>query len=327
MSNETLGIRVDITGTKAAVDGLQGVTAAEKQLVDATGKINAANKDAKTSGDALNTTINQTATASTRGGEALREMEARSRSLANSQQGVAASMAGTSVAGGALSNMMGLLARGAAALSLAMAVAAPAAAFTLAQDEARVLLSRITQVTGSLNESREVYRGLTDDAIRLRVGLTDTLSGYTRISMAVKELGGTSTQARQLNEMVIGTAKIMGVSAGEAAAAARQFAQALGSGVLQGDELRSVLENNQELARQLASQDGRRRQADRRRGGDCATQSLAGDAREACRGATDERRCLAEIDHRADRLDRTGRRRRNEGGPDSPRDERHRRGY
>ena len=259
MSNETLGIRVDLTGNKAAVDGLQGVTNAEKQLADATGKINAANKDVKTSGDALNTTINQTAASSSRGGEALRELETRSRSLASSQQNVASSMASgvaqtglLARAGGALTAVLGAIGIASAVMGAALAVAAPAAYFTHASDEARVTLARINGITGSLTESRKVYAGLVDDAIRLRVTQDATLTGYTRIAAAVNELGGTSTQARQINEIVLATAKASGIAADEAAAAARQFAQALGSGVLQGDELRSIMENNQELARQLA---------------------------------------------------------------------------
>ncbi|MGL5001710.1 MAG: tape measure protein, partial [Casimicrobium sp.] len=121
-----------------------------------------------------------------------------------------------------------------------------------AEDEARVLLARIKGVTGSLEEARATYRGIVSDAVSLRIPLGEALQGYTKIAGAVKELGGTSKQARELNEILLATAKISGASGVEAAAAARQFAQALGSGVLQGDELRSILENNQELARQLA---------------------------------------------------------------------------
>ncbi|MGL5362820.1 MAG: tape measure protein, partial [Bosea sp. (in: a-proteobacteria)] len=124
--------------------------------------------------------------------------------------------------------------------------------FTKSTDDAKLLLARINGITESMPAARAEYRALYDDAQRLRTPLAETLQGYTRIAGAVKELGGTAKQARELNEVILATAKISGVSGQEAAAAARQFAQALGSGVLQGDELRSILENNQELARQLA---------------------------------------------------------------------------
>jgi tape measure domain-containing protein len=119
-------------------------------------------------------------------------------------------------------------------------------------DANTLLQARLKALTGSTQDGQRAFVGLAEDARRLRVPIEDAGSGLTRIAGAVLELGGTVGQARQLNEVLLSTAKISGVSGQEAAAAARQFAQALGSGVLQGDELRSILENNQELARELA---------------------------------------------------------------------------
>lgn len=124
--------------------------------------------------------------------------------------------------------------------------------FVRLADANTLLQARLKAVVGSVEGGKAAFAGLVADAARLRVPLEDAGRGFTRIASAVLELGGTVVQARQLNEVVLATAKIMGTAPEEAAAAARQFAQALGSGVLQGDELRSILENNQELARQLA---------------------------------------------------------------------------
>lgn len=140
---------------------------------------------------------------------------------------------------------LGRLATYGAALALAKE-------FFAASDASKLLLARLEGVTGSAVGAQNAFAGLVEDARRLRAPIEEAGSGFVRIAGAVKELGGTIGQARQLNEILLATAKISGVTGQEATAAARQFAQALGSGVLQGDELRSILENNQELARQLA---------------------------------------------------------------------------
>jgi tape measure domain-containing protein len=190
----------------------------------------------------------------------LREVEAISRGATQSQlqdiRALGAQIDGIKGKQDAVNNLVAnaqnLFARLAIPITVATTLASWAKYIGDANDQVRVTIARINNVTDSLTESRAVYAGLVGDAIKLRVGLDDTLSGYTRIALAVKELGGTAKQAREINEILIATAKASGASRQEAAAAARQFAQALGSGVLQGDELRSILENNQELARQLA---------------------------------------------------------------------------
>jgi tape measure domain-containing protein len=120
-------------------------------------------------------------------------------------------------------------------------------------DANTLLQARLKAVTGSVEGGRAAFAGLSADARRLRAPIEEVGHSFTRIATAIQGLGGSIGQARQLNEIVIATAKITGAFGFEAAASARQFAQALGSGVLQGDELRSILENNQELARQLAA--------------------------------------------------------------------------
>lgn len=219
-TTDDFGIRVNLSGAPQAAAGLTSVSDAQKKLTD--------NTKATTSAATDN------AAAVTKQASAHREADASASSFAST-----------------LSTVRGVLATMGLSIGVG-SVLALASAFGQAQDEARVTLARITGITGSLNESRAVYRGLIEDSIQLRVSQTATLQGYTRIAAAVQELGGTSKQARQINEIVLATAKSSGIAADEAAAAARQFAQALGSGVLQGDELRSIMENNQELARQLA---------------------------------------------------------------------------
>lgn len=237
-TTEELGLRVTLSGNQQAAAGLGQVADAEKKVGDAAKQASSALDGAARSTEKL-TSVSQNGAQS-------------QRTFADALQQSQASMQAQASGAGLLSGWMSRLVTGATAVTLAMSAMSAASWFGQMQDDARVTLARITNITGSLTEARAVYRGLYEDSVRLRVSQADTLQGYTRIAAAVQELGGTAEQARKINEAVIATAKISGVSSQEAAAAARQFAQALGSGVLQGDELRSILENNQEFARQLA---------------------------------------------------------------------------
>ncbi len=82
-------------------------------------------------------------------------------------------------------------------------------------------------------------------------------SSTARMIPAMQEMGNTTEDAAEkaikLSEILSVTAKLSGSTSQEAAASAQQFSQSLGSGVLQGDELKSILENNQALARSLAN--------------------------------------------------------------------------
>ncbi|MFZ5544015.1 MAG: tape measure protein [Pseudomonadota bacterium] len=120
-------------------------------------------------------------------------------------------------------------------------------------DEASLARARIQGVTGSTQATVQAQQQLYELSQRLQSSYQESLSTFARIMPAVKELKGGVTEATRLTEILITTAKMSGASSAEASASAMQFAQALGSGTLQGDELRSILEGNQTLARELAS--------------------------------------------------------------------------
>ena len=269
----TIGIGVDsrpVTAANFAVDKLIGalgsVETAINKFTESTKRNNESQKEQKTAAERFIEALKRENEEIGKNAQQLREIEAKRRGATEAQlaeikvlgesidKNKAATAAQTAMKEGAnaLGGALGIVSRGTLALTAAYAAFEGIKAFAGAQEDAKVLLARITNITGSLSEARVVYRGLQEDSIKLRVSGSDVLEGFVRIAGAVKELGGSATQARKLNEVIIATAKISGIAAEEAAAAARQFAQALGSGVLQGDELRSILENNQELARQLA---------------------------------------------------------------------------
>ena len=82
--------------------------------------------------------------------------------------------------------------------------------------------------------------------------LGETIALYTKLSTSIRDMGKSQADALQVTDLVAKTLRISGASAQESAAALLQFGQALGSGVLQGDELRAILESSPRLARALA---------------------------------------------------------------------------
>ncbi len=125
-------------------------------------------------------------------------------------------------------------------------------AFIALSDEAALASARMVQVTGDTEKAAQAQQELYDMAQRLQAPFREVQQLFTRLLPAVENLKGGMREASALTEIVATTAKLAGASTAEAAASAQQFGQALGSGVLQGQELQSILENNQVLARTLA---------------------------------------------------------------------------
>ncbi|MBL8511589.1 MAG: tape measure protein [Betaproteobacteria bacterium] len=119
-------------------------------------------------------------------------------------------------------------------------------------DSLTLVNARLKQASQSVAEFTGLQRGLYESAQRLGVSYSELAASTSRLEPAVRALGGGAKEAAKLAEIVIATARVQGATTAEAASSAQQFAQALGSGVLQGDELKSILENNQKLARVLA---------------------------------------------------------------------------
>lgn len=81
-----------------------------------------------------------------------------------------------------------------------------------------------------------------------RSSMSDTVSLYTRLTIATQELGLSTESTLRLTELLNKSFQSSGKTTTEAASAALQLSQALASGTLQGDELRSLRESAPELA-------------------------------------------------------------------------------
>ncbi len=135
-------------------------------------------------------------------------------------------------------------------------VAVAARALVQAGDALTQSLSRLQNATGSVERASLVYEALYRNALSTGVAVSESVDAFQRFSIAAREIGATSDQVVRLVTGLQRVAIVSGASTGEISSATLQLAQALASGVLQGDELRSILEAMPLLAEGLARELG-----------------------------------------------------------------------
>ena len=136
--------------------------------------------------------------------------------------------------GSGLSGLTGLLA-GLASVGFAKSVLDTA-------DAMQLINSQVRQVTSSETEYLAVQRQLLDVANNTRASLESTANLYVSTSRALKDYGYTQQEILKFTEATNNAMTIGGVQAQQRSAALLQLSQALGSGVLQGDEFKSISE-------------------------------------------------------------------------------------
>ncbi len=113
--------------------------------------------------------------------------------------------------------------------------------------------ARLKLVTGSAEELRQVQEDLYDLSQRTGTSYTSNAATYTKLATALKSAGASSKELLGINEAVSKSLVVNGSSAAETSSFLLQFGQAMGSGVLQGDEFRAMMESNSYFAQQLAA--------------------------------------------------------------------------
>lgn len=93
---------------------------------------------------------------------------------------------------------------------------------------------------------------IAESANRLGLTFNDVSKGVTRFLIAGKNIGLTNEEVLQLNENIAALGRLAGGEVSETSAGILQLGQALASGALQGDELRSILENLPLVAQEIA---------------------------------------------------------------------------
>lgn len=145
---------------------------------------------------------------------------------------------------------------GAAAAAAIGGIGLAAAGVARAGDAMTATLGRLTSATGSVAAAADVYDRLYRLSLQTGVAVDESAGAFQRFAIAAREIGGTNDQAVRLVATLQRAALVAGASGQETTSAALQLGQALASGVLQGDELRSLLESMPNLAVALARELG-----------------------------------------------------------------------
>lgn len=119
-------------------------------------------------------------------------------------------------------------------------------------DEYTELGNRIRLVTKDQTEQASAMRDIFDISTRTYQSLSATGQVYTKLANAEEQLGRAQKNTANLTETVNKTIALSGVSATSAEAGLLQFSQALDKGVLNGQELTSVMTQTPALAKAIA---------------------------------------------------------------------------
>ena len=106
--------------------------------------------------------------------------------------------------------------------------------------------------SASISSSRGL-NNVFDIALKTNQSINGTSGVYQRFAQNAETLKISQAQIASLTETVSKAVAVSGASAGAADAALTQFGQALGSGILRGDEFNSVMEQTPALAKAIAT--------------------------------------------------------------------------
>lgn len=158
-------------------------------------------------------------------------------------------MAGaTSNAEKALGNLIGI-AKGLVALETLRRTASYAIE---AADSFTLMSSKLKLATSSQGEYNKAQTELFKIAQSNSTAIGDTVQLYSRLATGMKEMGKSQTETLKMTDAVAKSLRISGASASETSSVITQFSQAIGSGVLRGEEFNAIMENGNRLARALA---------------------------------------------------------------------------
>lgn len=119
-------------------------------------------------------------------------------------------------------------------------------------DQYQQISARIRLATGATGDYVAAQREVLAIAQRQGVALSTVAQLYTRVSNALRSSGTSQAEVLAVTEDVGRALRISGASGQEAASAMLQFSQALGAGVLRGEELNAILEAAPRLAQAIA---------------------------------------------------------------------------
>jgi hypothetical protein len=183
-----------------------------------------------------------------------RDIEAVESRLKRYQQ--TAGQAGGLTRGGALmAGLAGGIAGGVATMVASKAADAVGgiAQAGLSAETAQVRLKALTEQFGEYNQAQASAERI---AKTLRISQTEATDGFSQLYAALRPTGVTLKETEDAFIGFTAAARASGATSTEASAALLQLKQALGSGVLQGDELRSIREQAPLVGQAIAKEMG-----------------------------------------------------------------------
>lgn len=153
---------------------------------------------------------------------------------------------------GALDSFNAKLSAVASAISIYAIAMAQIKAVQMA-DDIRLLSARVEVAAGSFESGSVAMGRLVAISRSTQTAVEANVQVFTRLNSSVLAMGGTQNDTLRITDLLAKAIKVSGASAVEAKSAMLQFGQALGSGKLAGDELRSLMENAPYLMKQLAA--------------------------------------------------------------------------
>ena len=158
---------------------------------------------------------------------------------------------GLEAAAGRMNGLRSALAGFAAAFSVTQLAQFSRGLFQVA-DEYATLDAKIKLATTSEREAAQVREDLYKLSQQTGSSYQSNADAFAKLAMSMREAGVSARETVDIVGIVNKTLSLNGSSAGSAAAFMLQFSQAMASGVLQGDEFRSMMENNGVFAGKLA---------------------------------------------------------------------------
>ncbi|WP_236234876.1 tape measure protein [Pseudomonas tohonis] len=125
-------------------------------------------------------------------------------------------------------------------------------AYVQAADSVQNMNAQLRLATSSQEEFNRAQEITREIATTNMVPLEDTVKLYARLNVPLKAMGRSQEDTGRVIDIVAKSLRISGASASEASSTIQQFSQALGSGVLRGEEFNAVSENSQRLLKALA---------------------------------------------------------------------------
>lgn len=266
-----LGFRIDTTPLNAAKtaaenaarsvsqlgDAEEKAARQAKNLADAQKQASGAKVDAAGSADRLANSLNGLNGKISVSAASLQSMAAIMGAGAGGGGGLAAGMGVASQALGRFAAALGPV--GIAVVGTAVAIGALAVAaksmlepLAKASDNLELFRARLTNALSDAGLAEQSLAALRDMAEETGLGFQTTADAFLRFARANQTIGASTSEMIQFTETIQKLGAVSGASLGETQSAMMQLGQALASGRLQGDELRSIGENAPAILKAIA---------------------------------------------------------------------------